>query len=31
MLAEVKAHERLTQVTEPAPLTFNETGNLLPF
>jgi hypothetical protein len=31
MLAEVKTHERLTQVTAPAPLGFDATGNLLPF
>ncbi len=31
MLVEVKAHERLTQVTDPAPFNFDATGNLLPF
>ncbi|MEI8190820.1 MAG: hypothetical protein WCI75_13990, partial [candidate division NC10 bacterium] len=31
MLAEVKACERLTVINDPAPLTFEETGNLLPF
>ncbi len=31
LLAEVKAHERLTQVTDPAPFNFDATGNLLPF
>jgi hypothetical protein len=31
MLAEVQAHERLTQITDPAPFSFDATGNLLPF
>jgi hypothetical protein len=31
MLAEVRTHERLTQLTDPAPLTFDESGNLPPF
>jgi hypothetical protein len=31
MLAEVKAHERLRQITPPAPFSFDATGNLLPF
>ena len=31
MLVEVKAHERLTQISEPAPFIFDATGNLLPF
>jgi hypothetical protein len=31
MLAEVKTCERLTQISDPAPLTFEETGNLPPF
>lgn len=30
MLAEVAAHERLTQVADPAPFGFDATGNLLP-
>jgi hypothetical protein len=31
LLAGVRAHERLTQVTVPAPFNFDATGNLLPF
>ncbi|HSB70423.1 MAG TPA: hypothetical protein VLT62_13935 [Candidatus Methylomirabilis sp.] len=31
MLAEVKAHDRLSQVTDPVPLVFDGAGNLLPF
>jgi len=31
MLAEVQAHERLTQITDPAPFSLDATGNLLPF
>lgn len=31
LLPEVRAHERLTMVTEPAPLAFDDTGNLPPF
>jgi hypothetical protein len=30
MLAEVQAHERLTQMSDPAPFGFDATGNLLP-
>ena len=31
MLPEVKTHDRLSQVTDPAPLVFDGAGNLLPF
>ncbi|MEK7220774.1 MAG: [Fe-S]-binding protein, partial [candidate division NC10 bacterium] len=31
LLSEVKAHERLSLVTQPAPLVFDDTGNLPPF
>jgi hypothetical protein len=31
MLAEAKAHERLRPVSEPAPMTFDGSGNLPPF
>ena len=31
MLPEVKGHARLSQVTDPAPLTFDGAGNLPPF
>jgi hypothetical protein len=31
LLPEVKAHDRLTVVTDPAPLAFDATGNLQPF
>jgi hypothetical protein len=29
--AEVKAHGRLSQITDPAPLAFDDSGNLPPF
>jgi hypothetical protein len=31
MLAEVEANPRLRRLAEPAPMAFDETGNLLPF
>ncbi len=31
MLAELQAHERLTQTSDPGPFGFDPTGNLLPF